>query len=117
MEKRLTGTYGEYLVAELYKKKGYRIIAVNYKTRFGEIDVAAEKEGTVAIVEVKTRQGKQFYTAREAVTLSKQEKIKAATAAFLPAFGLEDCFVRFDVAEVYDPVGEKRINIIEDAFE
>jgi len=49
------GCDGEELPAKFLKKKGYRIIARNYKTRIGEIDIIAKDGNTLVSIEVKTR--------------------------------------------------------------
>ncbi len=49
------GASGENIAKEFLKKKGFRIITQNYKTRWGEIDVIAiRKDKTLVFVEVKT---------------------------------------------------------------
>lgn len=117
MEKRLTGILGEKLVCKWYTEHKYRLLAVNYKIRQGEIDVIAQNKNTVVFVEVKTRKSDRFSSAKEAVTFAKQQRIKAAASRFLAANNMEDMFVRFDVAEVYHPENNPVINIIENAFE
>ena len=72
MEKRLTGILGEKLVCKWYTDHKYRLLAVNYKIRQGEIDVIAQNKNTVVFVEVKTRKSDRFSSAKEAVTFAKQ---------------------------------------------
>ena len=67
----------------------------------GEIDLAARSpEGVLCFVEVKCRSSGAIAPAREAVTASKQRKLRAAALCYLARSG-EDCPCRFDVAEVY----------------
>lgn len=73
--KKQVGDYGENLVADLLRAKGYEIIARNYRKFFGEIDIVARNEELVAFVEVKTRKNKDFANPSEAVTFSKQAKL------------------------------------------
>ena len=117
MDKRLTGILGERLVAKWYQDNGYQLLTVNYRTRFGEIDVIAKKKNLVAIIEVKTRKNDKFSKAMEAVTYSKQQKIKSAAMQFIALNGFDDFNIRFDVAEVYTQGEKPEINIIENAFE
>ena len=54
--RRNPGQYGEYLAGRFLRRHGYRIIARNLRTRFGEVDLVAltPDRGTLVIVEVKT---------------------------------------------------------------
>ena len=49
----LLGRYGEALAAEYLRKKGCRILAMNYRTRLGELDVIAADRRYVIFAEVK----------------------------------------------------------------
>ena len=64
------GEWGEAQAAAFLAQKGGRILARNYRTRFGELDIIAELSGVLLFVEVKTRKNDHFAAAREAVTKS-----------------------------------------------
>ena len=118
MNSTLLGRWGEALVAEQFKKDGYKIIAVNYKTRFGEIDIIAENRKFIVFVEVKLRKNDKFGSASEFVTPSKQKKLRMTAEIWLSSNETKKD-ARFDVAEVYAPdglSGNHTINIIENAF-
>ena len=117
MDKRLIGVLGEKLVCKWYTDRKYKLLSFNYKTRLGEIDIIAQYKNTIVFVEVKTRKDNKFSQAREAVTYSKQQKIKAAASQYLTQQSLENMFVRFDVAEVYHRETKPEINVIENAFQ
>lgn len=110
------GEKGEELVAKYYKRKWYKLLYTNYRTRLGEIDVIAQKGKLVVFIEVKTRKNSNYSEARDAVTPAKQRKIRITAQEFLQEYKLQDHFVRFDVAEVYINDDGEKINIIEDAF-
>ena len=55
MNSKLVGAYGEQLAARHLRIKGYKILAANYRTGVGEIDIIAEKINVICFVEVKTR--------------------------------------------------------------
>lgn len=55
MTTRQTGDQGEDAAAEYLERAGYRVLERNWKTRWCEIDIVAEKESTVHFVEVKYR--------------------------------------------------------------
>ena len=104
MSTRLLGSFGEALCAEKLRKKGYRILGMNYRTRLGEIDVIAADRRFVAFVEVKLRQDDSFAQAREFVTRAKQARIIAAAQEWLQQ-NPTNLQPRFDVAEIYAPQG------------
>ena len=118
MNSTLVGKWGEALVAEHLRKSGFKIIAANYRTRFGEIDIIAEKKKLLIFVEVKLRKNDKFGNASEFVTPSKQNKLRTTAELWLSNNETKKD-VRFDVAEVYAPDGISEnytINIIENAF-
>ncbi len=112
--KKTVGDFGEDLVEEYLRNKGYDILDRNFRKPFGEIDIIARIDEIVVFVEVKTRKNKYFANPREAVTISKQQKIIKASQAYLMENDLTDSIIRFDVAEVIRVDGE--INYIENAF-
>ena len=118
-EARLRGRWGEQQVAEDLRRKGWRIAALNYRCRMGEIDVIAENRAYLAFVEVKLRKNDGYGRPAEAVTHSKQERLRAAAELYLAEHPTARQ-PRFDVAEVYAPQGVRTpapvINYIENAF-
>ena len=118
---RLLGRFGEAAAAEYLRKKGYRLLGLNYRTRLGEIDVIASKGGYVVFAEVKLRRSAAFGAAREYVTAAKQQKLRMTAAAWLAAHPrAQELAARFDVIEIYAPQGaEGPITIaqLEDAFQ
>lgn len=77
---RELGALGEEYVALKLSEKGCTILARNYHTRYGEIDVIASdpREHTTIIAEVKTRRTKRFGPPEEAVTPAKVQRILKA---------------------------------------
>ena len=104
-------------MARYLRKKGYTLLASQWRCRFGELDlVARDKRGTVCFVEVKLRSDRRFGLPRDFVTTAKQRRIRT-TAAFYMTRHDPDLCARFDVAEVYDDETPPRIEYIENAFE
>ena len=83
MDKRVFGQIGENAAADVLRANGYRILRQNYRCRYGEIDIIAEREGDVSFVEVKTRQSFRFGRPCEAVTDEKKKHMKRAAHCFL----------------------------------
>ena len=101
---QLLGRFGEAAVAAYLRAQGCRIVAANYRSRFGEIDLIAEDGDFLCFVEVKLRKSGRFAEAREFVTVSKQEKLRITAELYLSEHANE-LQPRFDVAEVYAPQG------------
>ena len=117
MDRKTAGILGEVSAAKLYRKAGYRLLASNFRTRRGEIDLIAEKGDLLVFAEVKTRAEGSALLPREAVTAAKQSRIISAAKGYLEKFGDKDQRIRFDVVEIYYS-GEEvtRIEQIENAF-
>lgn len=119
LEARLLGKWGEQLVAEDLRKKGWRIVEVNHRCRHGEVDIIAANLRYLAFVEVKLRRSDRFGQPREFVTEEKQRKLRATAELYLMNHPT-DLQPRFDVAEVYAPQGmntpRPHITYLENAF-
>ncbi|MEM6399289.1 MAG: YraN family protein [Cyanobacteria bacterium P01_D01_bin.116] len=101
------GTLGEDLVTQWLESTGWLILHRRWHSRWGEIDIIAEKEddsGTVVLVfvEVKTRStGNWDAGGRMAIAQEKQVKLSRTAAMFLATFPEKaDYPCRFDVAIV-----------------
>lgn len=70
-----TAVLGEDLAVTYLQKKGYQIIERNFRKRYGEIDIIAQKDDTLVFVEVKTRKSAQFGTPFEAITYWKLKSL------------------------------------------
>ena len=119
MATELLGRWGESAAAEYLRKKHYKLVAANYRCRFGEIDLIVENRDYLVFVEVKLRKSDAFAQAKEFVHKTKQEKIKQTAALYLSLHetGKQP---RFDVIEIYAPDGTQtkrpEIRHWEDAF-
>ena len=111
------GRWGEQAAAAYLRRKGYRIVARNFRARCGEIDLIAEDKRFLVFVEVKLRQDARFAAAREFVTWSKQQKLMRTAHCWLAEHPSEKQ-PRFDVVEVYGAEGNvAQICHLEGAFE
>jgi putative endonuclease len=75
------GHVSEYLAAVFLMLKGYRIVALRYRTRLGEIDIIARKRNVAVFVEVKARRDET--SAIDAVSHTAQNRIRAASDLWL----------------------------------
>lgn len=113
------GKWGEGLAAEYLRKKRYDIIAANFHTRFGEIDLIAANKKTVVFVEVKLRKSEAYGRASEFVDSEKQRKIITSAKLWLMQNETK-LQPRFDIIEIYAPNGVGKsytLNHIENAFQ
>lgn len=112
---RAVGNYYETLATEYLVEHGYRILERNFHSRFGEIDIIAQKEGDIIFVECKYRSGEGFGDPLAAVDLKKQRRICKTALFYYTRHGYSmDCSCRFDVVAIYP---DNSIVHIENAFE
>lgn len=113
-----TGAAGERLAARQYRRAGYRVLASNFRTRQGEIDLIVQRGETLVFVEVKTRAQDAIASPAEFVTAQKQRRLILAAQGYLRAHpDWAECQMRFDVVEVTVPrTGKPLIHCIENAF-
>ena len=122
-ERKDLGLWGEEVIAKFLKRQGFVILARNFVSRFGEIDIIAKREEQLLFVEVKTRKVALSYDTLPfpvlyVITKSKQQKIIRTARYFLFKNQIDDCACRFDVATVLIREGEKeKIEYVENAFE
>ena len=113
-----TGLRGEQLAARYLRKNGYMLYAGNYFTSVGETDIiAVEPDGTICLVEVKTRAPGGMLPPAEAVDYAKESRLKSNAAAFLKQSSEKPKAIRFDIIEIilYD-LDTADINHIKNAF-
>lgn len=78
MKRKDLGKTGEDIAVSFLESQGYKIIKRNYFCRFGEIDVVAEKNGTIYFVEVRTLKSDLMQSPLETITPSKLKRFKKA---------------------------------------
>jgi len=108
--------WGEDLVAEWYVKRGYDIVARNWRCRQGEIDIIASRDSVLVICEVKTRASADFGSPALAVDSNKQQRLRRLAAHWLSENPTTRVSVRFDVAAVIGPKEKVNLEVIEAAF-
>lgn len=111
--RRRIGNQQETKVQEYLQIHGYEIVARNFYTKHGEIDLIAKKDDYLVFIEVKYRADERFGAPEAAVDFRKQRKIIAAAQYYLYKNRIPfDTPCRFDVAGV---IGNE-IRITENAF-
>ena len=111
-----TGQIGEDAAAAWYEARGYAIVARNWRVREGEIDLIVSRQRELVICEVKTRTSTKFGHATEAVTVSKQARLRRLALMFVAANPQPGRALRFDVAAVRPGAAAPIVEVIESAF-
>ena len=112
------GLASESLAVDVLKESGYRILARNYRTKMGEIDIIARDGDTIVFVEVKARRDGGLYGhPKYAVTRTKQQKISKVALYYLKGTGQIGCRARFDVVAIVSRDGDFSCEVIKNAFE
>jgi putative endonuclease len=107
---------GERAAWEAYRRRGYRLVARNWRCPVGELDLIVERGDVLVFCEVKTRVTSLHGEPHEAVTPRKQRKVRTVAEAFLGIRPLRRR-LRFDVAGVrLHPDGRAEVRVYEDAF-
>lgn len=75
-QRKQLGAAGEELATHFLVQKGYRILARNWKTKYGEIDIIVSDGSTLVIVEVKTKKDRSYGRAIEMITARKRQKLQ-----------------------------------------
>ncbi|MCU7614530.1 YraN family protein [Chryseobacterium sp. GMJ5] len=111
------GKKAEDLAVEFLQKSGYKILIRNYRFQKAEIDIIAEKDNVIIIIEVKARSTDAFMLPQEAVNKRKISLIVSAANHYLEEFNKTQ-EVRFDIISVLpNEKGRLIIEHITDAFE
>ena len=117
------GERAEELAAELYERRGWTVIARDWRPRGlelrGDLDLVARRGEVLAVVEVKAlRRRGPAGGPREAVTPEKVRRLtRLADALLVSRPELRGLYVRFDVVAVLWPRGRgPEVELIEDAF-
>ena len=106
----LFGNKGEKRAANFLSKKGYKLLAKNYRCKYGEIDIIMEQGETLVFIEVKARSSAKYGLGYESVTASKQEKLLKTAQTYMVEKGERPA--RFDVVSI----DGDEITHIENAF-
>jgi putative endonuclease len=114
--RRALGALGEDAAAAWYTARGFEIVDRNWRVREGEIDLVARQGRTIVFCEVKTRSSDRFGAPVEAVTLTKQRRLRTLAARWLAEHPGRRSEVRFDVASVMPGGATPSVAVIEAAF-
>ena len=116
---RARGAAAEAAAAAFLERRGWRIVARNYRSREGEVDLVATDGRILAFVEVKSSRDDDHGSPLERVGAAKQRTIVRVARHFLARHGdlAASLDVRFDVVALRAPgTAEEQMVHLEDAF-
>jgi putative endonuclease len=105
LARRDTGQRAESLAADWLERRGFRILARNWRRPEGELDLVADHDGTCVFVEVRSRTGDESGDPLETVTARKRAQIIRAARLYLDSGAPPAAAYRFDVVGVTFPAG------------
>ncbi|MDT7828562.1 YraN family protein [Pricia sp. S334] len=110
------GKEGEEIAVKHLVEKGYSIRHTNYRYRRAEIDIIAQKEDVLAIVEVRARSDDRIIPIAATITHKKIKLLVWAADQYVTSRKLQDVEVRFDVITILRNSRVFRIEHLESAF-
>jgi putative endonuclease len=111
------GAEGERVAERFLRRLGYRILARNFRSAAGEIDLIAMDGQEVVFVEVKTRQATNHTQPEDAVGPGKQRRITQIARHWLARHDVGERTCRFDVVAIELGGDEPQVRHIIEAFE
>jgi putative endonuclease len=115
MTQQELGIFGEQMAQKYLLKHGYTIRKTNYRFIKYEIDIIAEKDDKIVVVEVKTRQTAEIGEPWMAVTRKKQRQVIACADQYIQARKIEK-EVRFDIISIVHNSYRSDLEHLVDAF-
>ena len=110
------GETGERIAERWLRRRGWRILHRRFRSGHRDIDLVAERDGTVAFVEVKARRGAGFGGPVGAVNWRKRRELTRSALVWIDRHGRAPECYRFDVIGVLVEGTRVRIRHVEDAF-
>ena len=94
------GTAAEAAAAAFLERRGWTVLARNWRHHHKEIDLVVRRAGTVAFVEVKARRSRSFGHPLDAITRAKRRDLEVAARAWLARYPGSETEYRFDAVWV-----------------
>ena len=112
------GSFGEALARDYLISKGYKILNMNFRNKFGEIDIICKKNNLLIFCEIKSRYSNSFGSPIESITCYKQKQIIKLSELYLISKKYYNFNVRYDIIEViFNTITSSHIlNHVQDAF-
>lgn len=105
----ITGQQGEKLAQEYLRSQGYRILAANFRSRYGEIDLICQKQENIVFVEVRVLKKSTEICPIQTITQNKLQKILKTAAYYLSKHQLWDKPCQIDFIGITYSRGEWKV--------
>jgi putative endonuclease len=109
------GKIGEELAVDFLSEKGYEILETNWTFQKAEVDIIAQKDTILAVIEVKTRSSVDFGSPQDFVKPKKIKLLVKAINEYVITNDL-DVEVRFDIIAIHAKDKMFEIEHLEAAF-
>ncbi len=111
------GNHGEDIACKYLERKEYKILKRNFHFgKIGEIDIVAEKDGTLVFVEVKTRKNNEYGDPLLSINHQKQTALRKAAEGYLYVNKINDKPCRFDIVIIDSASTPPKAKHLENAF-
>jgi putative endonuclease len=113
----LHGDSAEQLACDYLKRQGFDLLARNYRSPHGEIDLIMHAPDSLVFVEVRYRRSADFGAPAETVDPRKQRRLRATAEYYLqrmPKGSKQAC--RFDIVAISGEGETARLEWVQDAF-
>lgn len=110
------GALGERIAERWLRKHGYQILARRFRHGRRDIDLIAQRDATVAFVEVKARRGAAFGDPVEAVHHRKQRELTRSAKVWIDRHGRDGELYQFDVVGILVDDARVQVKHVPNAF-
>lgn len=112
------GTHGETIGKNFLITNGYKILDMNHRNKYGEIDIICKLNSIIIFCEIKSRYTNSFGSPIESITYHKQKQIIKLSQIYIINNKLLNYDIRYDIIEViFNNINASyTLNHVKDAF-
>lgn len=112
------GTHGESIAKNFLLTNGYKILDMNFRNKYGEIDIICKLNNIIIFCEIKSRYTNSFGSPIESITYYKQKQIIKLSQIYIIKNKFLDYNVRYDIIEIiFNNINASyTLNHVKDAF-
>lgn len=112
---KVFGDKGEQIAQQFLLRKGFKILELNYRYSYGEVDIIGMDKEVLVIIEVKTRSSAHFGAPEEFVSPQQEALLFESAMVYMEEIG-HDWEIRFDIISIVHQGTSFKIKHLEDAF-